>query len=433
MDCLTTQAHRAMELLSCAVTLPKGTGQCNPCNALPHCLGAEGSASPAVQRHTREGGGGGSTPAVLGSPSWWEEESCLGVSRCLKTELLQRGVTLLEGSGDCNRCNALPQCLGAVGGGNPVMHCLTALGQQEGEVLQCTATLSNSNGKHNSCNDCLTAWGQWAVQILQYTSTLPGGNGRCNSYDALPHRLGMVGSGNPAMRGATSYESGDTCPRRGHCLTSGTRAMHYHTACGLRVVLLVQSTATRPRGNGQCIPCNIVPHCLGAVGSGTPTMRAPTSRGEGESCPGGSQCLICETLAMRRLTASGQWAHCLKAVGIATGAMHCRSALGQWAVEILSCTASLPWGSRKWKSCNALLHCLTAMGSTTPAMTASQPGGSGQCKSSNTLPRCLGAMGGATPTMHCHTASGWWAVETLLCAGPPAMRAGTPAHDAVTA
>ena len=52
MDFLTAYAHRAMKPLSCAVTLPKGTGQCNCCNALPQCLGARGSATPAMHCHT---------------------------------------------------------------------------------------------------------------------------------------------------------------------------------------------------------------------------------------------------------------------------------------------------------------------------------------------------------------------------------------------
>ena len=37
-----------MELLECIATLPGGSGQWNSCNALPHCLGALGSATPAM-------------------------------------------------------------------------------------------------------------------------------------------------------------------------------------------------------------------------------------------------------------------------------------------------------------------------------------------------------------------------------------------------
>ena len=53
--------------------------------------------------------------------------------------------------------------------------------------------------------------------------------------------------------------------------------------------------------------------------------------------------------------------HCLRAVGTATPAMHCLTAWGQWAVKLLQCTASLPGGSGQWNSCNALPHCLEAV------------------------------------------------------------------------
>ena len=62
--------------------------------------------------------------------------------------------------------------------------------------------------------------------------------------------------------------------------------------------------------------------------------------------------------------------------------MNCLTAWGQWAVQLLQCTASLPWGS-------------------------------GQCNSYKTLPHCPGAVGSATPTMHCLTALGQWAVQLL--------------------
>ena len=79
--------------------------------------------------------------------------------------------------------------------------------------------------------------------------------------------------------------------------------------------------------------------------------------------------------------------HCLTtlgAVGSLTPAMHCLTALGQWAVQLLQCTASLPRGS-------------------------------GQCNSCTTLPHCPGAVGSATPAMHCLAAWGQWAVELLQC------------------
>ena len=117
--------------------------------------------------------------------------------------------------------------------------------------------------------------------------------------------------------------------------------------------------------------------------------------------------------------------------------MHCLTALGQWAVELLqytatlpggsgqcsSCnalTASLPRGSGQRNSCNALRHCLGAVDTVTPAVhrltareqgavqllrrIASRPGGSGQCNSCNALPHCRRAVSSASPAMHCLTA-----------------------------
>ena len=69
--------------------------------------------------------------------------------------------------------------------------------------------------------------------------------------------------------------------------------------------------------------------------------------------------------------------HCLGAVGSATLAMHCLTALGQWAVELLQRTATLPGYSEAMQ----LLQ-----------YTASLPGGSGQWKSCHALPLCPGAV-----------------------------------------
>ena len=64
----------AVELLQCNATLPGGSGRCNSCKTLPHCLG-----------------------------QW-------------AVELLQCTATLPGGSGQWNSCNALPHHLGALGG-----------------------------------------------------------------------------------------------------------------------------------------------------------------------------------------------------------------------------------------------------------------------------------------------------------------------------
>ena len=100
--------------------------------------------------------------------------------------------------------------------------------------------------------------------------------------------------------------------------------MDYLTALGAVGIVTLATHSFTARASGQWNPCNALPHCVGAVGSGTP-------------------------------------------------AIHCLSALGQWAVQSLECTASLRAGSV-------------------------------QCNSCNTLPSCLGAVGSGIPAMHCLTA-----------------------------
>ena len=127
------------------------------------------------------------------------------------------------------------------------------------------------------------------------------------------------------------------------------------------------------------------------------------------------------------------------------GAVHCTAPCvpcctalvgrGQWAVDLLQRTATLPGGCGQCNSSYALPHCLWAVGSGAPAIhrqtawgqwaveilqcNAARPGGSGQCSSRNALPHCLGAVGSAAPAMHCHTAWGQWAVKLLQCTATP--------------
>ena len=72
---------------------------------------------------------------------------------------------------------------------------------------------------------CHTAWGQRAVELVEGSGTLPGGSGQWNSCNALPHCVGVVGSGTPAR----------------HCLTAREQ----------RAVELLQCPATLPWGTGQ--------------------------------------------------------------------------------------------------------------------------------------------------------------------------------------
>ena len=242
--CRTAPERQAVQLLQCTASLLEGSGQCNSCNAPPHCLWAVDGAT--------------STMHVLTALGQWA------------SELLQATASVPGGGGQCNSCNPLPHCPGAVGSATPATHCLTALGQWAVQLLQCTASLPWGSGRRNSRNapphclgavngatpaiHCLTALGQSAVELLQCTASLPGGSGQCNSCNALSHCPGAVGS--------------------------GTSAMHCPTAWGQWAVQLLQCTVSVPRGSGQCNSCNALPHCLGAVGSGTPAMHCPTAWGQ---------------------------------------------------------------------------------------------------------------------------------------------------------
>ena len=262
------------------------------------------------------------------------------------------------------------------------------------------------------------AWVKWAVQLLQRTASLPRGSGQWNSCNAVPHCLGVVGSGTAAM----------------HCLT----------AWGQRAVEHLQCSASVPRGSGQCNSYKALRHCLGG-------QRAVEILPCTASLPGRSgQCNSCKVA----LTARGHWAvqflqrrpQCPWAAGIGSPAMPCHTAWRK-VVELLQCTASEPGGSRQWNSCNAPPHCLGAVCSGTPAMqclttwgqwavqllqsttslpggsgqgksctaraqwalqllqcTASLPGGSGQWNGCNAVPHYVGAVGPRTLAMHCLTA-----------------------------
>ena len=267
------------------------------------------------------------------------------------------------------------------------------------------------------------------------------GSGQWNFCNALPHCLWAVGSGTPSL--------------------------HRHTVWGQWAVELLSCTASLPGGSGQCNSCNAMPRCLGALGSGTSAMRGPTSWGDGESCPRDGRCLKSASPAMLNLTAWGQWAvqllqctatlpegsgqrnscnalpHCLWAVGSEARALHRHTVWAQWAVELLSFTASLPRGGGQWKCCNALPHCLGAQGNATPAIHSHTPWGRwysamrgptnwGEGESSPGSGRCLKS---GTPAMHCHTASDSGRCNPCnalpYCLG--AVGSGTPAMHCLTA
>ena len=210
------------------------------------------------------------------------------------------------------------------------------------------------------------------MQLLQCTTTPPGGGGQWNSCNAWAHQLGGRGV-LPRRRSLPKEQySYNALP---HCLGavgSATSAMHCLTAWGQWAVELLSSTTTLPRGSGQCNSCNALPHCLGAVGSATPAIHCLTALG-----PWAVELLQCTATLSGgggQWNSCNAWAHqlggdscpgggrCLKS---GTPAMHCHTAWGQWVVQLLQCTATLPGGIGQCNSCNALPHCSGAVGSTT--------------------------------------------------------------------
>ena len=155
--------------------------------------------------------------------------------------------------------------------------------------------------------------------------------------------------------------------------------MHCHTHWGQCAVELVQYTASLPGGSGEWHSCHALPDRLADVDSGTPVM-------------------------------------------------HCLAAWGQWAVQLLQCTATPLGGGGQWNSCNAHAHQLGGRG-----ILARRQSLPKERKSCNALPHCLGAVGSANATVHCHNAWGRWAVELLQCAGPPTGGTGCPAPEVVAA
>ena len=88
-----------MQFLQYNASLPRGSGPCNLCNALPHCPGEVGSGTPAMH--------------------------------CL-TSLRQWAVEVEQYT------SSLP---GAAGSATTAVHCLTTWGQRVVQLLQCIASL----------------------------------------------------------------------------------------------------------------------------------------------------------------------------------------------------------------------------------------------------------------------------------------------------
>ena len=183
------------------------------------------------------------------------------------------------------------------------------------------------HGAPGSCWDlahCLTTLGQWAVGPLVHAASLSRGSGQEISCFSLPHCLGAVGSGNPALPwGSGQWKS-------------------------------CRYTATLPGGSGQWISCCMLLHFLGAAGSGPPAAHRLTAWGQWAveflhftaalPCGNGAVDLLLLAASVAGAAGSGCTAgHCLTAcgqwaVGSGSPAAHYLTAYGHSAVGLLRCS-----------------------------------------------------------------------------------------------
>ena len=266
MHCLTAWGQWAVELLQCTAPLPGGIGQCNFCNTLPHCLGAAGSATPAMH--------------------------CLTALGQWAAELLQCTASLPGSSGQCNSCNAVPHCLGAVGTATPAMGGRNLVPGLWG------------------CTTGRTGLGGWGVQPRGWSGHPSGPMGGHHLWRT--GRTGLGGTGSPAQGvfgvscqgqwGAIFFREPGAPARGGRgvlprgCSESPARPMGGH--------LLQRTGRTSPGGTGSPAQGVFGVCCQAKGGPSSSENRAQRPGGDGKSCPGGVRSLL-----------PGQWGAILPAGG----------------------------------------------------------------------------------------------------------------------
>ena len=208
MYCHTAWGHWAVELLQCTVTPPRGGGQWTCCNARAHQLGGRGVLPrrrlPPKDRNSY-------MPTYLPTTL----RRCGSALREFHFPLPLGKEAVYCRSSTAHCPHAVRQCIS----GKPAMCGPTNWGDGESCPGGGRFRKSGPPAMH-----CLTPYGQCAVQFLQYTAILPRGSWQWNFCNALPPRLGAVGS--------------------------GTSATHYLTTWGQWAVEILQSTTLPPGGSG---------------------------------------------------------------------------------------------------------------------------------------------------------------------------------------
>ena len=181
-------------------------------------------------------------------------------------------------------------------------------------------------------------------------------------------------------------------------------------------------------GNGQWGSFNTLPHCWGAVGSGSPSVHCHTA--------GEQWAMNLLLYSATPVQSGGQWdsfrtpPHCWGspatlphhrgAAGRESPAVHRHTAREQWAVGILQDTVTLLGGSGQWNSSRSgspSAHCHTAREHGAEELVlyiAALLGSNGSWNSLCKQPHYCGVLGSATPSLHYYTPMEQWAMGLLV-------------------
>ena len=188
---------------------------------------------------------------------------------------------LPPGSGVVRCRSCTPHCPKQSGSALQELHCPWPQGSV---AMHCRKTALQATTASWAGLPVATAGGP--AQCRSSTAHCPQAVWQCIAGAALPTAPRQCGSALQALHCAVP-------PSSGECIAG-----------------VALPTAPRQRGNalqGFHRPSNALPHCLGAVGCGTPALRGPTRCGNRESCPRGGHCLKSGTPSMHSHTAWGQW------------------------------------------------------------------------------------------------------------------------------
>ena len=246
-----------MQLLQCTASLPWGSGQWTSCNALPHCLGAVGSGTPAITGRTGLGGTGSPAQGVVGTSCKAHGEPSSSNNRAHRP------------GGDGESCP---------GGGRSLLP-----GPMGGHLLQRTGrTGPGGTGSPAQGVFGVSCQANGGPSSSENRAHRPGGDGEScpgGVRSLLPGQWGAIFFREP---GAPAWGGRGVLPRG--CSDPPARAMGGH--------LLQRTGRTGLGGTGSPAQGVFGVSCKASGGPSSSENRAHRPGGDGESCPGGVRSLL---------------------------------------------------------------------------------------------------------------------------------------------